>query len=71
MFQRHRDGEVRQAIVEVTDRLCSYERDTGIENILIVAQEGFVYVAINGKPIPDDVIRDVTVSGLLKQFVKA
>ena len=70
MFQQHRDREIRQGIVEITDRLCSYERNTGIENILVVAEQGYLYVAINGKAVPNDVIRDVTVQGLLKRFVK-
>ena len=51
----HPDTEVRNAITRLTDALCTRERNTGRENVLIVREKGFCWRAINGKPdVPDD-----------------
>jgi len=41
----------------LTDALCSWERNTGRESVLILREvDGFVYRAVNGKPdVPNDV----------------
>ena len=59
-FMRHSDPEVRQALVRLTDALCTWERNTGRESVLILREvEGFTYRAVNGKPdVPDDVSDD-------------
>ncbi len=56
-FMQHPDREVRQALVRLTDALCSWERSTGIESVLILREAGgFVYRAVSGKPnVPDDI----------------
>ncbi len=56
-YMQHPDEEVRQAIIVLCDRLCSWERNTGIESILIIREQGgFVFRAASGKPgIPDDI----------------
>lgn len=53
----HPDPEVQQAIVALCDRLCSWERATGRESVLILRERcGFVFRAQSGKPgIPDDI----------------
>ena len=53
----HLDGEVNKAIVRLADALCTYERATGRESILVLREQGgFVFRAVNGKPgVPDDV----------------
>ena len=63
-FMQHPDPEVSQAIVRLADALCSWERSTGRESVLIVREAGgFTYRAVNGKP---DVPDDVTDSQLMK-----
>jgi len=54
-YQIHPDEEVRKAILRLTDALCSWERNTGIENILIIREAEFKYRALNGKPIMNHV----------------
>ncbi len=56
-YMQHPDPEVRQALVRLADALCSWERNTGRESVLILREvDGFVYRAVNGKPdVPDDV----------------
>lgn len=53
----HLDLDVRNAIIKLTDALCTWERNTGIKNVLIIKEErGFNYRAVNGKPnVPDDI----------------
>lgn len=51
----HSDGDVQQAITRLSDALCTWERATGIESVLIIRERNFVYRAVNGKPsVPDD-----------------
>jgi len=53
----HPDPDIRQAIIRLSDALCSYERITGRESVMIIREQGgFVYRATSGKPgVPDDV----------------
>lgn len=56
MYQEHRDREVMQAIIRLTDALCQWERNTGRRSVLIVREKGYVFRAQDGKPIvPDDI----------------
>jgi len=57
-LQEHRDPRVRDAITELCDALCDWERSTGIESVLVLREKGgFVFRAVNGKPsAPDDVV---------------
>ena len=57
MNDEHPDPEVQAAIVRLADALCTFERATGIENLLIVRERGgFCFRAMSGKPnIPDDI----------------
>lgn len=53
----HLDEEVRQAIIKLCDALCSWERATSRESVLIIREQyGFCYRAVSGKPgVPDDI----------------
>jgi len=55
---QHEDEEVRAAIIRLTHALCSWERNTGRESVLIVREQGgFVYRAMNGKPdVPHQIV---------------
>lgn len=56
-FMVHPSAEVQAAIVRLSDALCTWERNTGRQSILIIREQGgFVYRAASGKPgIPNDV----------------
>jgi len=58
-FVQHPDNEVQQAITRLADALCSWERSTGLQSVLIIREQGdpgFVFRAMSGKPgIPDDI----------------
>jgi len=65
---RHECREVQQAIVRLADALCQWERDTGIESVLILREErGFVFRAANGKP---NVAIDILDGEFLHNFLK-
>lgn len=53
----HRSEEVQSAIIRLSDALCSWERVTSIESVLILREAGgFEYRAVSGKPgVPKDV----------------
>jgi len=54
---QHQNSDIKQALVRLTDALCSWERSTGIDSVLILREKGgFVYRAVSGKAnIPDDI----------------
>ena len=64
MGLNHQDKEVQQAIVRLCDVLCTYERNTGIESVLIIREQGgFCFRAVSGKPgIPDDILDEEIIS---------
>ncbi len=52
----HQCEEVEAAIVRLSDALCTWERNTGRDSVLIIRENGFVYRAASGKPgVPDDI----------------
>ena len=57
----HPDKEVQSAIIRLNDALCSWERSTGRESILILREQGgYVHRSASGKPnIPEDISDDV------------
>jgi hypothetical protein len=57
---QHPDPEVQQAIIRLSDALCSWERATSRESVLIIREQGgFEYRAVSGKPdVPSDVSDD-------------
>jgi hypothetical protein len=54
---QHKDKEVQAALVRLLDALCTWERETGRESILILREQGgFACRARSGKcDIPDDI----------------
>ncbi len=63
----HRDLEVRAALIRLSDALCSFERATSIESVLILRESGgFEYRAVSGKP---GIAKDVTDSQLFSLLV--
>lgn len=56
----HPSERVRAALVRLNDELCSWERSTGRQSILILREQGgFTYRSASGKPnIPDDIEDD-------------
>lgn len=53
----HPDRDVNQALIRLNDALCSWERATGRNSILVLREDGgFVHRTASGKPtIPDDI----------------
>lgn len=41
-YDTHPDSEVRHALVRLNDALCSWERSTGRESVLILRESDFV-----------------------------
>lgn len=57
----HPSERVQAALVRLNDELCSWERSTGRQSILILREQGgFEYRSASGKPnIPDDIEDDL------------
>ena len=53
----HPSKEVRQALVKLNDALCTWERETGRNSVLILKEQGgFCHRSASGKPnIPGDI----------------
>ena len=53
----HPNSEIQAAIIRLSDALCSWERATSRESVLIIREShGFEYRAVSGKPnVPPDV----------------
>jgi hypothetical protein len=50
----HPDVEVNQALINLADRLCQWERSTGRQSILIIKEQGgYERIYVSGKPIND------------------
>ncbi len=62
---QHKDGEVQAAIIRLTDALCTWERETGRESILILREDDYCCRAQNGKCVVPD---DLTDEFILKRF---
>ena len=56
-MSEHRDPEVQKAIIKLADALCTWERGTGRESVLILREQGgFEFRALSGKPgVPGDI----------------
>ncbi len=79
MMQTHPDPDVQQAIIRLCDALCSWERSTGRQNVLIVRENngempgdamrapGFFFRADTGRPLGMDQ-NDITDADLLDHF---
>lgn len=55
----HPSEHVQAALVRLNDELCSWERSTGRQSILILREQGgFEYRSASGKPNIPDYIED-------------
>lgn len=62
----HPDKEVERALVRLNDALCSWERSTSRESVLILKEVGgFVHRSVSGKPVPSDDISDARLFALV------
>jgi hypothetical protein len=56
----HPNSNVNAALIRLNDALCSMERNSGPESVLILRDDrGFVDRSFNGKPIPENVSDEV------------
>jgi hypothetical protein len=64
---QHPDPHVEQALTRLNDALCTWERATGRESVLILRDStGFAHRSMSGKPgVPEDLTDD----NLLSWFV--
>jgi len=64
----HPDREVRQALIRLNDALCSWERNTCRQSVLILREQGgFEHRSMSGKPgVPEDVT-DEQLMGTLRE----
>ena len=52
----HPDTEVQKALIRLNDALCTWERNTGRESVLIIREQGgFEFRSVSGKPTTVDV----------------
>ena len=66
----HLDENVRKALVDLNDALCSWERATSRESVLILReQHGFVHRSVSGKPVPpcNDDVADEQLMGVVQE----
>lgn len=70
MFQIHPDREVQQALIRLNDALCTWERSTGLNSVLILREDnGFVFRSMSGKPLDESKqvgIEDAVLMGSLR-----
>lgn len=63
---QHPDPEVQAALTRLQDALCTWERSTGRESVLILREQGgFVARAQSGKPVSVDVPDEVLLSSVI------
>lgn len=63
----HESSEVQQALVRLNDALCTWERNTGRESVLILREEGgYEHRSVSGKPVQ---LPDVTDEQLMEMVI--
>lgn len=72
-YEEHQCRQVQQALVRLNDALCAWERNTGINSVLIIREEsGWSHRSQSGKPgIPDDITDEMLLGCVMKQSEKA
>jgi hypothetical protein len=66
-YPGHPDKEVNSALIRLVDALCEWERNTDNQSVLILRQNpGFVFRAINGKPVVDSLLSDQALVDVIK-----
>ena len=53
----HKNQDIERLIIQLNDALCTWERTTAIESVLIIRSiDGYVHRSVGGKPgVPDDI----------------
>ncbi len=57
-MKQHSSEQINDALVKLCDALCAWERNTGVESVLILRENNFNFRAVSGKPINDNLIAD-------------
>jgi len=69
----HMDKETSTIILQLLDRLCEWERDTGRRSTLILipeAKDEDIILALDGKPIFDNIKTDLDIEMIFKDSLK-
>jgi hypothetical protein len=53
MWTPHPDAKVNAALIRLNDALCTWERSTGRESVLIVRETGWQHRSMSGKSLPE------------------
>ena len=65
----HPNEDVQRALVQLNDALCTWERSTGRQSVLILREEGgWSHRSQSGKPLPSS-LDDVPDCAILDQTV--
>ncbi len=65
-YQEHSDSDVQAALIRLCDVLCTWERSTGRESLLIIREVGgYHFRADCGKPL-DSALDDMTDEQLMR-----
>ena len=68
MNSKHLDPHIDHLLVQLNDALCTWERSTGRQSVLILReQHGFEHRSVNGKPCVVDDVDDRTLLNMVKQ----
>jgi len=62
---QHRDEEVQSALTRLLDALCTWGRETGRRNVLILREVDYCCRAMDGKCVVPDDIPDATIVQLV------
>ena len=54
-MRAHPSEDVNAAIIRLNDALCTWERNTGRETLLILRGVGWHHRSLSGKPIADSI----------------
>ena len=55
-MMEHPNEDVRQSLIRLNDALCTWERTTNRQSVLILREDGgFIHRSLSGKPYKNDV----------------
>jgi len=65
----HPDNNVTIALIRLNDALCTWERNTGRESVLILRELEWAHRSISGKPVNTEGITDEQMLSVVKKSV--
>ena len=66
----HPDKRVQDAIIKLNDALCSWERATGRESVLIIREQGgFFHRSISGRPLRDSDLHGISDGEFIENII--